>query len=231
MILKTGDSLPSIVPVKGDFDAFFIRALADLPIEIDVVEAHRGARLPPIDAHDGALITGSPSSVTAPEPWALELARWTKLAVDADRPLLGVCYGHQLLAFATGGRVITNPRGVEAGTVEVELTKDASADPLFAPFADRPTIEVHATHADIVAELPDRAVVLATNEASPVQAFRLGARAYGVQFHPEFDEDVMRAYLVARRSVSPREGDVRPTPAGRALLRRFVQEIVARRLR
>src|SRR5207248_8736486 len=102
-------------------------------------------------------------------------------------PVLGVCFGHQLLARAAGGDVVQNPRGREIGTVRVPLTEAGCKDPLFS-WASGAEIEVQATHVNAVDHLPCGATVLASNENTAAQAFRLSETVAGVQFHPELWE-------------------------------------------
>ncbi|MCK6550746.1 glutamine amidotransferase [Myxococcota bacterium] len=240
LVVKTGDALPSVRARYGDFDGMFLRALGELAIEARVVSVHTGDALPAPDDADAILVTGSPSSVTALEPWADALATWLRRAVDAERPLLGVCYGHQLLAHALGGRVDVNPRGYEVGTIDVELLDAARADPLLGFVArGARTIEVMSTHHDAVVELPPGATWLAKTDDTPVQAFAFGRRAWGVQFHPEFTDAIMQLYAAGRadairKSAALRGEDpeaaltrvragVRATPDGPRLLRRFIE--------
>ncbi len=143
-------------------------------------------RFPPSAAgdawrYDGVVISGSQTSVYDDEPWTHELTAWARGAHRADVPMLGVCWGHQFLAQALGGRVVDMGE-YELGYREVERVGD---DPLFA---DVPTpFTAFQTHSDRVAELPPGAVELARNDHG-VQAFRLGS-TYGVQFHPEYDRE------------------------------------------
>jgi GMP synthase (glutamine-hydrolysing) len=111
--------------------------------------------------------------------------------------VLGVCFGHQLLARALGARVERHPRGPESGTVEVELTEAGAADPLFAGLPRR--LAVQHGHEDHVAELPRGAALLASNAHTLVQAFAHGPHIRAVQFHPEFDATRARAVAEAER--------------------------------
>jgi GMP synthase (glutamine-hydrolysing) len=148
-------------------------------------------------------------------------------AVANATPLLGICYGHQLLAHGLGGRVAKNPRGREIGSVDVALTREATGDDLLGggPAAFR----AQTSHVESVLELPPGATLLATTGLDPNNAFRVGRSAWGVQFHPEFDADITRGYLRARRRVIMSEGldvdrliaGVGPAPHATAVLRRF----------
>jgi GMP synthase (glutamine-hydrolysing) len=109
----------------------------------------------------------------------------------------------------------------------VETLPEARRDPLLGPLPERLTVQ--ATHLEAVLELPAAARLLARSAGDPHQAFAAGPRAWGVQFHPEFDAEVIRGYLAARREVLRGEGldpdallaGVRQSDHGRALLRRF----------
>jgi GMP synthase (glutamine-hydrolysing) len=227
VVLKTGSTLPELRARRGDYEDWIAAGLG-LPSEcIDVVSVHEGASLPPPGAPSGVVVTGSAAFVSQREPWSERAGGWLCEAVTAGTPVLGICYGHQLLAHALGGRVGRNPRGREIGTVEVEVLPAARRDPLFAELGS--PLPMQATHLESVLELPPGARWLAASRGDPHQAFAVGPRAWGVQFHPEFDADVIRAYLAARREAVRAEGldpdalerAVRDSPAGSVLLRRF----------
>src|SRR5690606_38861481 len=107
--------------------------------------------------------------------------------------VLGVCYGHQLLAHALGGRVDDHPAGREVGTVELELDAAGEGDALFG--ATPAKFRAHATHRQSVLELPPGATVLARSAHDPHHAVRYAPTAWGLQFHPEFSVGIMRGYL------------------------------------
>jgi GMP synthase (glutamine-hydrolysing) len=149
--------------------------------------------------------------------------------------VLGVCFGHQLLARAAGGRVVLNPRGREIGTVRVQLTEAGRKDPLFA-WAQDAEIEVQATHLDAVDPLPPGATVLASNENSAAQAYRLSETVAAVQFHPELWAQAMRDLILSRREKLQAEGrdadklaaQVREVQAGE-ILRAFAAQVALRK--
>jgi GMP synthase-like glutamine amidotransferase len=110
---------------------------------------------------------------------------WVELL---GRPYLGVCLGHQLLADALGGEVGLMPEP-EIGVRHMTLTAAANSDALFGVLP--PVISGLQWHGAQVLRVPEHSVVLATNAACPIQAFRAGPRAWGVQFHMEVGEDTV----------------------------------------
>jgi GMP synthase (glutamine-hydrolysing) len=193
LVLQAGSCDPAVRAALGDFPDWFARRLAPR-VALRVVRPYE-APLTPLAGFDAVLVTGSPRSVVTPEPWMDAAAAWL-LEVARTRPVLGVCFGHQLLARALGGEVIRNPRGREAGTAEVALTDAGRADPLFAGCPERMLLQ--QTHEDHVSRVPARATVLAVNDFSPVQAFAWGDAVRCVQFHPEMDAAHSRAYGACR---------------------------------
>jgi GMP synthase (glutamine-hydrolysing) len=180
LLLKPGRT--SSRAVLGDYESWFGAAVEGLA-RLHPVELHEGERPPPLEGFDAVIMTGSPLSVIDAHatPWMREAADYL-LAASERVPVLGVCFGHQLLAWKLGAPVRRNPRGRELGTVEVQLRV---RDPLFAELPD--VVQVQATHDDEVAALPDGAELLATNEHCAVQAFAHGPRLRAVQFHPEMN--------------------------------------------
>ncbi len=166
---------------------------ADLA-EFEAVEGH----LPDHTDFDGVVVTGSRSSVYWDEPWIPPLVDYVAEAAADDVPVLGVCYGHQVLAEALGGRV-AGMDGFEIGYNTVRRVRD---DDLFADVGE--AFRVFTTHGDAVVDLPPGATLLAENEHG-VHAFRQG-HCWGVQFHPEYDIETAREVTEGKRE---RIGDAR----------------------
>jgi len=224
LIVQTGSALPTLARRHGDFPDWFRRGLGLARGEIETVRVDIGERLPDPHRFLGAVITGSPAMVSDRLEWSERTAGWLRAALDAELPLLGVCYGHQLLAHALGGRVGDHPRGREVGTVEVQ--RCGAEDALFGTLP--PRFRAHVTHRQSVLELPPGAVVLARSAHEPHQAVRYAPGAWGLQFHPEFSTEVLRGYLQRPVEVDVNcAGDccadrrASPAPFARALLRRF----------
>jgi GMP synthase (glutamine-hydrolysing) len=233
LIVKTGGTMPDVRAQRGDYEAWIAAGLGYAPGDVDVVAVAEGEPLPAPDAPAGVVVTGSSAMVSAREPWSERTGEWLVRAAQTGTPVLGICYGHQLLAHALGGEVGRNPRGREIGTVVVRRLDAAQRDPLLGGWGDAEP--AHVTHLESVLALPPGAVRLAESDLDPVQAFAVGERAWGVQFHPEFDAATTRAYITARRDKLRGEGldadallaGVRETPGGPRLLRRFAELIRA----
>lgn len=236
VILKTGSTYPDLKEQFGDFEEWFVRGLSPR-FDITVLNTVAG-ELPgdPTD-WDGVVVTGSPAMVSDREPWSENAAQWLTRVVDKAVPLLGVCYGHQLLAHALGGEVGYHPGGRESGTHRVELLNSAKDDPLFRGMPD--SFRAQLTHKQTVLSLPQGAVLLGRNEFEPHQAFRVGKYAWGVQFHPEFTDAIMRAYLGVQAPDLEREGfdsqamidSVVRAPEASGLLERFSALVLESKIR
>jgi GMP synthase-like glutamine amidotransferase len=161
------------------------RLLASAGVGLVAVELDEGEPIPDLEPFDLLIVMGGPMDVWEEDryPWlAAEKAAIRRWVGDLGRPFLGVCLGHQLLAAATGGAVGPMP-GPEVGVVQMSLTPGAGTDPLFSSLPA--TIEGLQWHGAQVSRLPPDSIVLATNDACEVQAFRVGPQAWGVQFHVE----------------------------------------------
>lgn len=244
LILKLGDTLPALKADHGDFEDWIAQGLqaSDHPVTVSVLDPRRGDALPPLTLRspserpfDGVVLTGSHAMVTDREPWSEQTAAWLRDAVYVSLPVLGICYGHQLLAHALGGTVDNHPGGLESGTTVIWRQPEADRDPLFAELPSHWHAQV--SHRQTVTQLPHGAVLLAYNRFEPHHAFRFGACAWGVQFHPEFMPEATRAYLLHQTTTLTEQGqdpqrmqtEVQPTPEARSLLGRFATWVATHR--
>lgn len=228
LFVKTGYAIKGIPPELLDFEHWTAEAAGLAAAECDTVTVIDGEQLPPAGNYRGVIVSGSAAMVSDRHPWSEYTAEWLLQAVALQVPVLGICYGHQLLAHALGGVVDYHPRGREMGTKLVHRAAAAAADELFGVLP--PAFVAHTTHLQSVTELPRGATVLAWNDFEPHHAVRFAPRAWGVQFHPEFTATTMMHYLQLRSGALQQEGfdveslyrEVSDTPDASALLRRFV---------
>ena len=151
-------------------------------LDADLAEFDVHERVPDSFDFDGAVVTGSRASVYWDEPWISSLNEWVRTAVEREMPVLGVCFGHQVLAAALGGTV------EDMGEYEIGY-REVEGDGLLFGDGDEP-MTVFTTHSDTVTELPSGARQIAENDYG-VHGFRV-QNAFGVQFHPEYDMETAR---------------------------------------
>lgn len=203
LVLKAGTTMPEVVAAHGDYDTWFSVPFEAEGFEIDVVDTVSGETLPHAGSYAGVVITGSPSSVRDQAPWMGGMAGWALAVAAAGTPVLGVCFGHQLLGEALGGWVEPSAQGGEFGTITVQLTEAGRKDPLFEGVPD--AFRVQSTHKDLLIRPPvdQGAVRLAGNAHTHWQAFAAGPHLRAVQFHPELTPDALRLLLKARGIQAP----------------------------
>ena len=230
-ILIAGEPVPGALAARGTFGAMIRAAVGDA-WQGPWAELDARAQLPNFEGFAGLIISGSPANVPTREPWIVAVERYLARAVTAGLPTFGICFGHQLLGQALGGLVARNPRGLEVGTVALE---PLATDPVLAGLGQ--TRSVNMAHFDSVVKLPVGARVLARTRQDEHAAVYFGARAWGVQFHPEMDGEIIGHYVAARADPSagatndleaaddgPRARD---TPEARTLLQSFVRGALA----
>jgi GMP synthase (glutamine-hydrolysing) len=229
LIIKTGKTVQTAYAKAGDFEKWIIDGMEANTDACTVVEVYEGEKLPAIEDICGAVITGSPAMVTDRLDWSEYTAAWLREAISKQVPVLGICYGHQLLAHALGGRVDYHPKGREIGTTVVTPLKGSESDILFADIAEPFT--VHVSHMQSVMELPPAAQILASNDFDAFHAVRFSDLCWGMQFHPEFEEVAMRSYIEERQQDLRNEGldveallaGIEATPVARKILADFYQ--------
>src|SRR5262245_10546323 len=229
VIVQTGTAAPETVRRHGDYPDWFNQALG---AELPVLRAYLGEALELPAGTQGVIVSGSPLSLTQPEPWMDEVAEELLRIGERGTPVLGVCFGHQMLGRAAGSSVVRNPKGREIGTVRVQLTAEGRKDPLFRGWVSEDGLaEVQATHSDALDPVPAGATLLASNEKCATQALRLSDAVASVQFHPELRPDTLRDLIDLRAENLRAEGfDPAPLRAGvretasAQLLRAFAEE-------
>ena len=232
VVLRAGDAAPPVAARRGQFYSWIQREVGDTwKGEWAEHDVRTDAPLPGVRDASAFIITGSSSSVTERAPWMLRIEQFIRDLADAGTPLFGICFGHQLVGQALGGLVAKNPNGREIGTVDVRVVAHEPLDPILSGLGERFT--ANHTHVDSVVELPKGARVIAATDLEPNAAFSIGDKIKCVQFHPEFDGDVMRGYVEARAHLIEAEG-IAPkpilaraadAPGGAETLRNFVRHV------
>jgi GMP synthase (glutamine-hydrolysing) len=211
----------------GDQDVLFAKAGGVSVGRFREIDAEAGESLPDPTHLSGVVLTGSPAMVTDRHPWVEAQAKWVRKHLGA-LPMLGVCFGHQVLTQALGGVVDWTPMGPEYGTIDIDLTEHAAADPLLGGMPKRLTVQ--AAHNQTAMRLPEGAVLLASG-ASGVQAVRFTNDTWGLQFHPELDVVAMRGlfegyrehYLSKGLDVDSLTAALRETALSASIIGRFIK--------
>lgn len=170
----------------------YVDCLEEMGIPFRLARPFLGEELPPAPAVSAVLVLGGAMGVhdTATHPFLNTVKTWIGEVVAAGVPYLGICLGGQLLADVLGAPVTSGANG-EKGTHTVTLTTEGEKDPLFAGISS--PIVVFQWHNDTFA-IPAGGTLLASSAACPHQAFRMGAQAWGLQFHPEVNRDIVVAW-------------------------------------
>jgi GMP synthase-like glutamine amidotransferase len=204
------------------------RVLGETGHDVVVTRLFLGDALPSANDIAGLAVMGGPMGVhdDNEHPWLGPERDLIRAAAARDLPVLGVCLGSQQLAAALGAQVTTGPEE-EVGIGRVELTADGRRDPVLGPEYNGlsgTTVPCVHWHRDTFS-LPDGAVHLAATRRYPHQAFRVGNRAYGLQFHVEVDAALAEAWRpMLPEGVTLPEADVaRIASVGRRILQRFVE--------
>lgn len=193
-ILKTGAPAPPLLDRHGDYADMFERLLAGAGFGFERYDI-QAAPPPAADACDGWLITGSAAGVYEPHDWIAPLERFIRETLSR-KPMTGVCFGHQVMARALGGRVEKSARGWGVGVHRYQTL--ARADWLEAP--DR--FDCAVSHQDQVIDPPPGARVIAGSNFCPNGVLDYeGGRAMSMQIHPEF-EHAFALDLLEHRSSS-----------------------------
>jgi GMP synthase-like glutamine amidotransferase len=193
-ILETGRPPGNLAERFGDYPAMLARLLGD-GFETETFDVQTG-ELPQANGHDAVLITGSPAGVYDPLPWIAPLAEFIRAA--KDRPMVGVCFGHQVMAEALGGHVEKSARGWGVGlhlysVVRAESWMDGASE-----------IAIPASHQDQVVVQPPNSEIVAASDFTPFAALAWTDRpAISFQFHPEFTPGFAKALIEQRYDVVP----------------------------
>lgn len=180
--------------IAGDYDEMFTR-LFDHRDDVELVtyDVVNGGMPDSATECDAWLTTGSRYSVNDDEQWIRDLEAFVREVAEDRVPLVGVCFGHQLIAKALGGSVVKSERGWGVGIGEVEI-----ADGLDWA-TNTGSYRVANIHQDQVDQLPPDAEILGWNDHCPVSMMSVGSTILGIQGHPEMGPDYVEAVVQMRR--------------------------------
>lgn len=197
-ILETGVPPEGLENTWGSYPHMFAQRLARDGREFRVFRTLEGELPDPAHRLAGVVITGSPAGVYENHVWIGELIGWLR-ALDPDVPVVGICFGHQVMAQAYGGHVEKSDKGWGVGLHEYHIQDHELWQTLSGSEAP-PAIRVAVTHQDQVVAKPESAVVLAGSDFTPFGAlYYTHRKALSFQCHPEFSHDYAEALLVCRR--------------------------------
>lgn len=200
-VWTTGSPVAPAEEARGDFFKMITAGVGDYPGGFVDVRSVNEPTYPDPTSVSGIIVSGSPARLPDQESWMLSTEKALVRAYEAGTPIFGLCFGHQLLGEALGGKVAINPRGREIGTIALEKVAD---DPLLDALEAEPIIVM--THLDSVVAIPEGTTILRTTALEPHAALRFNDVTWGVQFHPEMDAEIIGYYLEARREQIEAEG-------------------------
>jgi GMP synthase-like glutamine amidotransferase len=200
-ILENDDLDPPLAQRYSRVAAMFERLFAQAGYQgrIDTFSARHGQYPVSFAAYDAVLLTGSRADSFSDEPWVVALREQVARLLQDQHKLLGVCFGHQLIAHCLGAPVQRAPRGWRVGRQAYDWL--GAPEHLGLAPGQAAQVALLASHQDQVLALPPGATLLATQADCPVAAYSLGDQVFCIQPHPEFTPEVSAFLLDKRRAL------------------------------
>lgn len=227
-ILETGQPPAEVIDRFGDYPSMFRTLFSEGAYDYETFDVAAGRYPGQITDYPAYVITGSSAGVYYPLPWIAPLMDFLREA-KGQAAMVGVCFGHQVMAEAFGGKVIKSPKGWGVGLHSYAVREGR-------PWMDAAAqIAVPASHQDQVVELPPGARVVAASDFTPFGMLAYDeARAISIQLHPEFKPDYAKALIETRRGTryTDEEADAAiasyDAPDDRARLGGWIQDFLTR---
>tara|TARA_B100000614_G_scaffold262807_1_gene298708 strand:- start:4721 stop:5413 length:693 start_codon:yes stop_codon:yes gene_type:complete len=194
LIISAGPGLKQIRETHGHAVDWITSLVRSPNVNINVNNIYDGEDFNSSD-YDAWIITGSAFSVLDNSKWINLLKNKIIEGYKKNIPIMGICFGHQIICEALGGKVNRNHLGWELGSYKIKFNSSVNSFDIFKniDFNDF----FYFSHEDIVTQLPEKAVKIASNKMG-LQAFVIDNRIFGVQFHPEFNKEIMEMYIKIR---------------------------------
>lgn len=190
IIIRSGSTWPQIANHFGEFENQFLNRFSIKPENV-VLKAQEKPTFPEPENISGVIVSGAHENVTDDLPWMTELQKWIKKIHKQNIPMMGVCFGHQIIGKALGGKVAFNPNGDEYGLLPVQMLAKKAVFNVKLP----EVFFAYATHSQSIVELPEGAISLAKSELEPNHIVHFGNKTWGFQFHPEFTYKLTHSYI------------------------------------
>uniref|UniRef100_A0A7N0UR92 Glutamine amidotransferase domain-containing protein n=1 Tax=Kalanchoe fedtschenkoi TaxID=63787 RepID=A0A7N0UR92_KALFE len=177
--------------VYGGYFNVFVSAFGEEGERWDLYRVVDGEfpKMDELHLYDGFVISGSPYDAYGDDEWVVELRQLIRVLDAMEKKVLGICFGHQVLCRALGGKVGRASTGWDLGLRQVNTTKDARG--MLALEETVSTLAIIECHQDVVLEVPIGAHVLASSEKTGVEMFVVGKHIMGIQGHPEYTKDIL----------------------------------------
>ena len=194
-LLECDHVMEKYAHIAGDYRQMFEDLFARHAPQLELVNFDvRNGELPvSVDACEAFICTGSRFSAYDPEDWIQELKGFLRQLRDANKPFVGICFGHQMMAEALGGKVEKAQQGWGIGVHGLNIVKQES---WMQP--EQASCGVQYSHRDQVTRLPENSVLLGESDHCPVAMFRVGETMLGIQGHPEFPAAYVEALVRGR---------------------------------
>lgn len=188
---------PTAVPIWGSYAAMCERLLRGVGFqgEVHAFSARHGQYPESFDLYDAVLLTGSRADAFSEDTWVLELRQRVMDLLVQEKKLIGICFGHQLIAHCLGAKVARAPQGWGIGRTTYTWHEPSH----FSDALER--VSLLASHQDQVLELPEGARLLASNAHCPIAAYAIGQQVLCIQPHPEFEPEYSAFLMDKRRTL------------------------------
>ncbi|XP_050261392.1 gamma-glutamyl peptidase 5-like [Quercus robur] len=192
-ILLCAEDSDYVKKVYGGYFGVFVRMLAEKGEIWDVYRVASGEfpKEDEIGLFDGFVITGSCNDAHGNDVWICKLLNLLKKLDSMKKTILGICFGHQILARALGGKTCRNVAGWDIGVRAIHLSSSSSSSNHFSSLKIPATLSIIECHRDEVRELPPKAEVIAWSEKTGIEMFKYGNHIMGIQGHPEYTKDIL----------------------------------------